>query len=363
MLELLNDSLLREDLERVCNNCNRELSELSNQNLLITGAAGFLGYYFAAVIAYWNKHNENRINCVLQDNFKRGRPNWIDKITDMPSIRVEERDVLQKFEDDFDFQNIIHAASIASPIVYRKFPIETMDANVVGLRNLLDAQLLYRDYTGNPTRFLYFSTSEIYGDPAPEFIPTPESYRGNVSCTGPRACYDESKRYGETMCVNFAREKLMHITIARPFNNYGPGLNLKDGRAVSDFIYSIINHRKITLLSDGSPTRTFCYISDAITGYLKTLVVGTSGESYNIGNNKPEISMLDLAKTMKYIFEKDSSEKLVIDFQKSKDKNYLTDNPNRRCPDITKAISELGFCPQIDIESGLEKTFLWNKVF
>ena len=155
MLELFDDDLLKTDLERVCRDCHRELTDISNQNLLLTGAAGFLGYYFAAVIGYWNLHNDNKIRCVLQDNFKRGRPLWIDELPDSIGMSVLERDVLLPFAiDDFRYENVIHAASIASPIFYRKFPIETMDANVIGLRNLLDAQLKYREKSGSDTRFL-----------------------------------------------------------------------------------------------------------------------------------------------------------------------------------------------------------------
>ena len=129
-----------------------------------------------------------------------------------------------------DFACIIHAASIASPTYYRRDPIGTMDANVNGLRNLLD-HFLAQKQAGRPALgFLFFSSSEIYGDPDPANIPTREDYRGYVSCTGPRACYDEAKRYGETLCVNFARQHGLPIKAARPFNNYGPGLKITDGR-------------------------------------------------------------------------------------------------------------------------------------
>ena len=138
-------------------------------------------------------------------------------------------------------------------------PIETMDANIDGLRNLLDYARPGAD--ASPVEgFLFYSTSEIYGDPPPENIPTPEDYRGNVSCTGPRACYDESKRYGETLCVNFARQHGVPVTMARPFNNYGPGLKITDRRVIPDFARDVLAGRDIVMLSDGSPTRTFCYV-------------------------------------------------------------------------------------------------------
>src|SRR5258708_989421 len=181
---------------------------------------------------------------------------------------------------------VVHGASIASPTYYRLHPIETMDANVLGLRRLLDHSLRWA-----PEGFLFFSSSEIYGDPDAANIPTAEAYRGFVSCTGPRACYDESKRFGETLCVNFARVHGIPVTIARPFNNYGPGLRLSDRRVLPDLFKDVLADRDITLLSDGRASRTFCYASDATAGYLRILLLGAKGESYNIGADAPEISM------------------------------------------------------------------------
>ena len=145
-------------------------------------------------------------------------------------------------------------ASIASPSFYRKYPIETLDANIWGLRRLLDF------YCEKNIRGLaFYSSSEIYGDPTPENIPTPETYRGNVDCQGPRACYDEAKRFGETMCYLFHQKYNMPITIIRPFNNYGPGVRLNDARVLADFANAVRQNKDIVMFSDGSPTRTFCY--------------------------------------------------------------------------------------------------------
>ena len=358
MRKIFNEPLFTSDLEKVCEDCFDELQALSGQNLLITGAAGFLGYYFAAVICFWNSQQKEKIICTLQDNFIRGRPVWLNDLKKHHDFRVEKRDVTKKYVK-FEFQNVIHAASIASPTFYRKYPIETMDANVIGLRNLLEAQNRFKLESNIDTRFLYFSTSEIYGDPTKGNIPTPEEYRGNVSCTGPRACYDESKRYGETLCVNFSKSRSLHTTIARPFNNYGPGLKLTDRRVIPDFVRSAKETQKITLLSDGSPTRTFCFISDAISGYIKTLVRGVSGQSYNIGTDQPEVSMLQLAELMKEIYATKFNMKLSIEHMISSDVDYLTDNPNRRCPNITKARNEIGFSPRVSLAEGLYKTITW----
>lgn len=207
--------------------------------------------------------------------------------------------------------------------------------------------------------FLFYSTSEIYGDPPSESIPTPETYRGNVSCTGPRACYDESKRYGETLCVNFAQEYDLPIRIARPFNNYGPGLKITDRRVLPDFARNVLEGRDIEMLSDGSPTRTFCYVADAVTGYYKILVRGRDGEPYNIGTESPEVSMSELAERVARIAADLFGYEGQVVRQPSTDSEYLTDNPNRRCPVIDKARSELDYDPGITLDEGLRRSLLW----
>ena len=227
-----------------------------------------------------------------------------------------------------------------------------MDANVIGLRNLLNHSI-----KNKPKSFLFFSTSEIYGDPSPDFIPTPEDYRGYVSCSGPRACYDESKRYGETLCVNFNKVYNLPIKIARPFNNYGPGLKITDRRVLPDFFRNILNNQNIELLSDGKATRTFCYISDAITGYLLILLSKEDGEAFNIGSESPEISMKDLSELVVNISEKD----LKVVYKKSNDSQYLTDNPNRRCPDLSKSKKILGYKPKISLTEGLKRSYNYYK--
>ncbi len=356
------EDVLSLDLDYICNNLKIELQQLSGKKVLIAGGAGFLGYYLVQTILYWNRLNSNElpIDLTIHDNFMRGVPNWLKDIEDYDNIKIEKHDVIERLpKDSENFQYIIHAATIASPIYYRKYPIETMDANINGLRNFLD-YCVDRKIEKNPVEgFLFYSTSEIYGDPDPVNIPTPESYRGNVSCTGPRACYDESKRYGETLCVNFAKQYNLPIRIARPFNNYGPGLKISDRRALPDFARNIFNNEDIVLLSDGSPTRTFCYVADAVVGYYKILIRGENGESYNIGLDKPEISILELAeRTIKVSRELFGYRgKLVM--KVSDDKEYLTDNPNRRCPVIDKARNELDYNPSIGLDEGLKRSLLW----
>jgi len=236
-----------------------------------------------------------------------------------------------------------------------------MDANVIGLRLLLDYSRR-RTESGRPLDgFLFFSTSEIYGDPEPTEIPTPETYRGRVSCIGPRACYDESKRYGETLCVVFAGEYGVPVGIARPFNNYGPGLKITDRRVLPDFARDVLAGRDIRMFSSGAPTRTFCYVADAVAGYFKVLLRGKPGEAYNIGVEEPEISISDLAQRVADLARDLFGYKGRVVLETSTDADYLVDNPNRRCPSVRKAREELGYCPQIPLEEGLRRTLLWYR--
>ena len=354
--------VINKDLEYICSDLENELSCISGKSLLLTGGAGFLGYYIIQTIINWNKKADKaqNIRLTVYDNFIRGVPGWLSKLEDDTNINLVKHDITKPLPDYIeDFQYIIHAASIASPIYYRKYPIETMDANINGLRILLEYCVHHKAVNKPVEGFLFFSSSEVYGDPLPENIPTTENYNGNVSCTGPRACYDESKRYGETLCVNFARQYDLPVKIARPFNNFGPGLRINDRRVIPDFANDILAGRDIVILSDGSPTRTFCYIADAIIGYFKILVNGRNGEVYNIGVEKPEISIADLAEKIVDVARELFDYKGKVDFKISRDKDYLVDNPNRRCPRIDKAKSELGYSPGFSLDKGLKHSLIW----
>ena len=354
--------VILQDLDYICEKLEDVFTRMAGSRLLITGGAGFLGFYLVQSVLHWNDQCASRsvISVTVYDNYARGLPTWLERLKADSNLSLVTHDIRKPLPEDVgDFDFIIHAASIASPIYYRRYPIETMDANVHGLRSLLDYALAQKNAARPVRGFLFYSTSEIYGDPSPEDIPTPETYRGNVSCTGPRACYDESKRYGETLCVNFARTYDLPIKVARPFNNYGPGLKITDRRVLPDFARDVLNGRDIEMLSDGSPTRTFCYVADAIIGYYKILVDGRSGEAYNIGSEAPEVSMHNLAQRVVRIASETLGYKGHVVRGASSDSKYLTDNPNRRCPVIDKARSELGYNPEIDLDEGLRRSLLW----
>lgn len=356
--------VINKDSEYIYTSLRKEFACLSGKKLLITGGAGFLGYYLVQAILYWNKQTEGaqHIQLTVYDNFIRGIPGWLTNLEGDKNLTLVKHNITQPLPMDIeDFQYVIHAASIASPTYYRMYPIETMDANVNGLRNLLEYCLQQENKRSPVEGFLFFSSSEIYGDPSPDNIPTPESYNGNVSCTGPRACYDESKRYAETLCVNFVRQHELPVKIARPFNNYGPGLKITDRRVIPDFARNIFMNRDIVMFSDGSPSRTFCYVADAIIGYYKILVKGLKGEAYNIGVEEPELSMKDLALQIAEIAKENFNYQGKVVHQRSSEKEYLIDNPNRRCPLIEKARNELGYSPTILIHEGLKRSLAWYR--
>lgn len=356
------EQVVVDDLDFIIEHGAEEFAKLSGRQVMIAGGAGFLGYYLVQAALHWNVRSCRAapIKVTVLDNFIRGVPAWLNALQKDQNLRLLKHDISHPLPAALgDVEYIVHAASIASPIYYRKFPIETMDANINGLRFLLD-YCLTQEKKGKPVEgVLFYSSSEIYGDPTPEYIPTPETYRGNVSCTGPRACYDESKRFGETLCVNFTQQHGLPIKVARPFNNYGPGLKITDGRVIPDFARNILDGKDIVMLSDGSAMRTFCYVADAVLGYYKVLVKGRPGEAYNIGVEVPEISMLELANRAIVLGKALFGYQGKIVHQESADKAYLVDNPNRRCPIITKARTELSYDPQVTIEEGLRRSLVW----
>ncbi|MBA2665970.1 MAG: NAD-dependent epimerase/dehydratase family protein [Trueperaceae bacterium] len=334
---------------------------MASSRVLVTGGAGFLGHTLVQLLAAWNRSRpSDAVDLLVADNYARGMPEWLAVLDGHDDVRCLRHDVTQPLPGGVGAHDwVVHAASIASPTFYRKHPLETMDANVHGLRLLLD-RAVAQAASGDPlSGFLFFSTSEIYGDPTPDMIPTPETYRGNVSCTGPRACYDESKRYGETLSVTFARQYGVPVKIVRPFNNYGPGLNLHDGRVLPDFARNVLAGRDVVMHSDGSPTRTFCYVEDAMVGYVRALVRGRDGEPYNIGVREPEISMLDLAERVVAWARDAVGYTGRVVHQASEERDYLVDNPNRRCPVIDKAVEELDYDPQVRLDDGLDRAMTW----
>ncbi len=347
-----NNFILSSDIDEIVNTLPDEVREgFYGRRILITGGMGFLGRYFTAFFVRLNEVRPPRFmpcELVILDNFitagEHGRET--SKSRDFSFV---EHDIINPFYPERHVDFIIHAAGIASPYWYRKYPVETLKVSTVGTENVLQ---LARKHVGSKT--IVFSSSEIYGDPDAKHVPTAESYRGNISCLGARACYDEGKRVGETYCRVFNETFGVDVKMIRPFNVYGPGMQKTDYRVLPNFGAKIMDGQPLHIYGDGKQTRTFCYVTDAIRGFLQVLVSGVPGEPYNVGTPTPEISMVDLAREIGKVLGKDPQYELV-EYPDS----YPGDEPMRRCPDITKARTQCGYEPQVTLQDGLKRFFGW----
>jgi len=337
--------VVEEDLTQIVARSSRALRRLGGMTVLVTGAAGFLASHVVDALAHANDRLlEEPCRVVAADNMALGDSKRLAHLEGRPDLVFLRANVVEgvPFDDRVDY--IVHAASIASPTWYRRYPLETIDVNVGGTRRLLE--LAQRD----KARFLLLSSSEIYGDPPPDRVPTDEDYWGHVSSIGPRAPYDESKRLAETLCTTFHRLYGTQATIVRPFNVYGPRLSLDDGRVIPDFIRDALAGDPVSLLSDGGPTRSFCYVSDFVTALLLLLVEGDSGEAYNVGNDE-EVSIRQVAELVAELAGSPG-----VRTGESSDPDYLADNPSRRCPDLRKTKRTIRWAPDVPLREGLTRT-------
>lgn len=342
--------LIREDISQTIKSLKKELVLLEDKTILISGGAGFIGSYLVAVLLTLNKGwLKKPCTVIVIDNLITGsKKNTLVNTEDDPQFQLIQNDICDPLPD-INADYIIHAAGLASPHHYQKLPLETIKVAVDGTKNLLEFAKRKK-----VKGFLYFSSSEIYGDPDTGHIPTPETYWGNVSANGPRACYDESKRLGETLCTTYHKLYKIPIKIVRPFNIYGPGMRINDYRVISTLLIRGIHSNPFLIYNQGNQTRTFCYIADAAQGFLKALLQGKSGEIYNVGSDNKEISIANLAHLIGDLFP----EPITIqhtDYPES----YPAGEPQRRCPDLTKIKNELGFIPTVELASGLKKTLVW----
>lgn len=320
----------------------------SGKTFLITGAFGFLGRYMVHLLHYLNQEIlEEKATAFLLDNFVTG---YEQKIVSDEHLAFIRHDVTKPFSTDSKIDYIIHAAGIASPAYYTKFPIETMDVGTVGTRHMLD---LARQK--NVKSFIFMSSSEVYGDPDPQHVPTREDYHGNVSVNGPRSCYDESKRFGETMCAAYWRVYNVPVKIIRPFNVYGPGIRPDDYRVLPNFIEHALRKEPLPVHGEGGNTRSFCYINDSIEAIFKVLFSSHNGEAFNIGNPTPEISVKELAQQVASAMPF----KVGVISIDPPHAVYANSDPKRRCPDITKLTKLTGFKPRVDLKEGLKRTIRW----
>lgn len=357
----MKEKMLEIDLRYIFESVEKDLYKLKDSTILITGYAGFLGYYLTLFLL---KHAEIlNLELLCIDNLMFGKPKWQIKLEKNPrfktyAIGVENIDALLSIPELSNVNYIVHMASIASPVYYRLHPLETFHANVYGLECF--GNMFLNGKLPNLKRMLCLSSSEIYGNPDQDHIPTREDYFGYVSCTGPRSCYDEAKRSVETLCWIYGEHYGMPVSIMRPFNVYGPGMHIDDRRLPADLAASVLNNRNIILYSDGTPTRAFCYISDAIVGMLKIMLY-PNNDIFNIGNGHNEISVIKLAQIYREIGKNLFCYTGDIVFRNHVDSHYLLNNPQRRCPDTTKASILLGYEPKIEIKEGIKRYLLYLK--
>lgn len=306
---------------------------------IVTGGAGFIGSHLCdALLAAGHE-----VVCV--DNLLTGSRDNIAHLEGQPRFRFVNHDVSQPLFIDGDIY--FHLASPASPVGFRTYPLETLLVNSLGTYNLLESA---RKAGG---RFLMASTSEAYGDPLVH--PQSEDYWGNVNPVGVRACYDEGKRFGEALTMEYVRTHDVDARIIRIFNTYGPRNKADDGRIVPTFISQALRGEPITVYGDGSQTRSFCYVSDLVEGImLAMLTPGTKGEVINLGN-PAEYTVMQFAELIKVLCGSPSPIKTVpLPSSRHGD-------PMRRRPDIGKARRLLGWSPKVGVEDGLRRTIEWYR--
>jgi nucleoside-diphosphate-sugar epimerase len=308
---------------------------------LVTGGAGFIGSNLCDRLIADGAH----VVCV--DNFQTGRTDNLRHLEDEPAFEFVEHDVIDKLPQwlrggRVKFTHIFHLACAASPPHYQADPEHTLLTNVVGTSNLLRLA----EETG--ARLLLTSTSEVYGDP--EVHPQTEDYRGWVSCTGPRACYDEGKRAAETLAFDFLRAHRADVRVARIFNTYGPRMRCDDGRVVSNVVCQALSGDDITIYGDGSQTRSFCFVDDMVEALMRLMESDrAAGMPVNLGNPN-ELKVRELVDLVIAMTGTDS--RVVY-------RPLPEDDPRRRKPNIERAKQLLGWRPTVDLETGLEATIEW----
>lgn len=300
--------------------------------ILVTGGAGFLGSHLSERLL----SEGHEVLCL--DNFGSGQRDNITEFEHHPSFTVIDRDVRMPGSLP-SVDQIYHLASRASPADFTDFPVDIALANTQGTRQLLDHARACN------ARMVFASTSEVYGDP--EVHPQPESYTGNVNIRGVRGCYDESKRFGETLTVAYKRKYDVDARTVRIFNTYGPRMRPDDGRVVPTFITQALSGNNLTVYGDGNQTRSFCYVDDLIEG-LVTLMSAESPDYdvYNLGRTN-ERTIKQLAHEILALVDTESE--LVYEA-------LPEDDPSKRCPDISRIKNNLTWEPKVSLEEGLEKT-------
>ena len=342
------NKIIEGDIKTIVDSLKAFDKKIKGKTFLVTGGAGFLGSWVCDVLHSFDA------NVICVDNLISGSKTNIQHLIGEKNFRFIEQDVCDNLKLKKNIDYIIHMACIASPPQYQKFPIETLNSNIIGTMKMLELARKKKIKA-----FLFSSTSEVYGNPPSEKIPTSENYPGYTFSYGPRSMYDEGKRAAEAyLYAHFSQFKTPSIRIARIFNTFGPRLDVKlpsaYGRVMVKFIHQALSNQPITIYGDGNQTRSFCYITDQIEGLLKFLLTGgIDFEIVNIGNDE-ETKIFDLANKIKPITN--SNSKINCHSPPEFD---ITNDPLRRCPNINKAKILLNFHPNVNLEEGLKRTVEW----
>ena len=322
--------IIEEGIEKILHR-TEDLS-YENRRVLITGGSGFLGSWLCDVLI------RKGAEIICLDNYASGRKENTDHLLGNSSFTRVDHDISMPYIPEKPVDLVMHLASRASPLEFTDYPIQILKSNTLGTLNALGIA------KKSGARFLFTSTSEIYGEA--QIFPTPETYRGNVNTLGIRECYDEAKRAGEAFCMAYHRQHHLDVRMVRIFNTYGPRMRSDGlyGRVIPRFLDQAQNNLPITIFGDGSQTRSFCYVTDQVTGLLKLAGYdGIDGSVINIGNPL-EMSVLDLARKIIEI----TGSKSVISYHP-----LPPDDPQRRFPDISRAAEVLKWEPEVDLDYGL----------
>ena len=340
--------IITEDLAAVVT-APLDWQQLAGQRVLVTGASGFLAAYIVEVLLFLNeKRNCGIAVSALVRDLARAQQRFA-AYSGRSDLEYIVQDVCLPIPAGQRFDYIIHAASPASPKYYGGDPVGTLMPNIIGTHHLLDRAV--RDQSRG---VLMISSSEVYGSLADD-KPVAEHEFGGLDPATVRACYAESKRAAETMCVAWAKQYGIPVKIVRPFHTYGPGLRLDDGRVFADFVRDIVAGKDIRMASDGQAIRAFCYVRDAVTGFFTVLLKGGSGEAYNIGNPDGALKIIELASLLVGLFPE--SNLRVIQDASNQATTYVKSSVSRSVPDIAKA-GLLGWWPRISVTDGFRRTIL-----